>query len=109
MIRTDYLGIKLTLLSFKDTEDDANELLLYDRKVHKASVEMVKAMSTELKDMGVPFFGTKSHLINRGTTSSVSIGGGVDGRTSPGKTIQELELVKLQRRMLEMLEDMCAG
>ncbi|KAI9793211.1 MAG: hypothetical protein M1816_000632 [Peltula sp. TS41687] len=101
-----------------DTEDDANELLLYDRKVHRAAVEMVKAMSSELKDMGVPFFGTRSHLIEMGAattaTSSArntSSGQGVDdGGTAPGKTtIDQRELGKLQRKMLEMLEDMCTG
>lgn len=70
---------------------------------------MVKAMSTELKDMGVPFFGTKSHLIDRGTTSSIRVEGGGTSRMSPGKKIQGHELVKLQRKMLDMLEDMCAG
>lgn len=92
----------------KDTEDHARELTLYDRKVHRASVEMVKAMNTGLKEMGVPFFGTQQHLIDRRPVPHEGMDGGDVGTSSGGKTIHERELVNLQRKMLDMLQDICA-
>jgi hypothetical protein len=79
-------------------------------KVYKASIEMVAAMTTELRNLGVPFFGMKSDLQR---TSQ-------DGETSAGyeprhdliqedskATLGQDELRKLQKRMLELLEDLC--
>lgn len=70
---------------------------------------MAKSMSTELHRLGVPFFETKPHLIDK-----VGDGGPVqewnDGKDRMGiggKRIGQQELVQLQRRMLEMLEDIC--
>lgn len=41
----------------EDTESEAaKELALFDRKVHKACVEMVDAAKKELRDLDVPFF-----------------------------------------------------
>jgi hypothetical protein len=56
--------------------------------VYKASKDMDKAMTEELKAMGIPFFGTK-----------------VVGQ--PGGKITERELVVLQRKMIEVLEGLC--
>ena len=37
-------------------KEAADELKMYDRKVHRACVDMVKAMGKELGGLGVPFF-----------------------------------------------------
>ncbi|KAF2458059.1 hypothetical protein BDY21DRAFT_264856, partial [Lineolata rhizophorae] len=44
-------------------EANGKELATYDKKVINASQDMVRALSSELKRQGVPFFGTKPHLI----------------------------------------------
>jgi len=85
------------------------ELREYDKKVHKAIREMVDGMSLELKRLGVPFFGVKPDLIlplgtekpavqNKSLTQAANV-------PAPQK-ITEGELLGLQRRMLEYLEDM---
>jgi hypothetical protein len=52
--------------------------------------------------MGVPFFGTRVELVK------------IAGKETPGAPkdglgmIEEVELVRLQRKMLVMLEDLCS-
>ncbi|KAH0536195.1 hypothetical protein FGG08_006903 [Glutinoglossum americanum] len=90
-------------------EQDAQELRTFEVKVYKASVEMAKAMSSDLKSLGVPFFGTKPNLVRRkgpGPVNGVPVGGGGGPGGEDGR-IDDQELVKLQRKMLELLEDMC--
>jgi hypothetical protein len=78
------------------TEDFAEELNVFDRKVHRVSVQMVKEMTAKLKSFGVPFFGTRSELVR------------APGE-APGeeKKIDGEELVELQNKMIEILEDLC--
>ena len=88
-------GGRQALMSQRATEE---QLKAYDRKVHKAQTEMFNAMSGQLKSFCVPFFGVKPELIARG-----------DEPTTAGFSkakVTETELVKLQRRMIEYLEDM---
>ncbi|KAI9887954.1 MAG: hypothetical protein M1823_000211 [Watsoniomyces obsoletus] len=99
-----------------DTEADASELKLYDRKVHIASTEMVKAMQAELRELGVPFFGVRSHLVivektNLGKRSRNSVGGDGDGDEKAGSkgVIEQQQLIELQRKMLQLLQDMCTS
>ena len=90
-------------------EQDAQVLRTYEQKVYRASVDMAKAMSSELKSLGVPFFGTRSNLVKGKSSrlaSGVPMGGDGASGGEDGK-ISEQELVKLQKRMLELLEDMC--
>ena len=75
------------------------ELKEYDKKVHKATREMVDVMSLELKRLGVPFFGVKPDLI-------LPLGTGKPAVRNKSSKITEGELLDLQRRMLEYLEDM---
>ena len=82
-------------------EEMAKELETFDMKVYRAQTQMVKEMMGVLKRLGVPFFGTRSELIRvAGNEGEVSRDG--DGR------IDEGELVKLQRKMLVILEDLCS-
>ncbi|TVY68732.1 hypothetical protein LSUE1_G005691 [Lachnellula suecica] len=88
-------------------EELARELETFDMKVHRAQMQMVREMSTRLRGFGVPFFGTKGELVKPARKEG---DGGAD--TGPQKDesgmIDELELVKLQRKMLTMLEDLCS-
>lgn len=64
-------------------------------------------MGGKLQRLGVPFFGTRPELIR--------YDGGVDGAADErgdggeGRGITETELLEMQRRMLGILEDLCAS
>ncbi|KAB2575963.1 hypothetical protein DBV05_g5408 [Lasiodiplodia theobromae] len=79
------------------------QLKAYDRKVHKAQTEMFNAMSGQLKGLGVPFFGVKPELIAKGDEAAAAVSGPASGSKT---RVTEAELQKLQRRMIEYLEDM---
>ena len=87
-------------ISNASPEEMAQELETFDMKVYRAQTQMVKEMMGALKRLGVPFFGTKSELVKISRKDGTSKE--VDG------SIGELELVKLQRRMLVILEDLCS-
>lgn len=86
-------------------EAAADELRTYDLKVYKAQHQMVKEMSNRLKAHSVPFFGTRSDLVRRQSKGGEMEVAGVKG--APDGRIDEAELVRLQRRMLDLLEDLC--
>lgn len=71
------------------------EVEIFDRKVLRACREMEKEMRRELRALEVPFFCIKEDLI---------LGKGEEGEK--GK-ITQVELGKLQMRMIELLEDLC--
>lgn len=81
----------------------------YDIKVYRASVEMARAMDGELRNLGVPFFAIKHELVATGRPPGLS--SGRDGKGGNGAVekgyLEKEELIKLQRKMLELLEDLC--
>lgn len=95
----------------QNTEEDVRELIMYDKNVYQASLDMTKTMSKELHRLGVPFFGTNTQLINNEERGGqLHSGDGVTDRSGiQGKRIAQQEFVQLQRKMLEMLEDLCSG
>lgn len=90
-----------------DPEELAKELETFDLKVYRAQMQMVREMTTKLKSLGVPFFGTKTELV-RVTGKNVPDIPGFDGAKDEKPLIDEAELVKLQRKMLGILEDLCS-
>jgi hypothetical protein len=86
-------------------EELANELETFDMKVYRAQMQMVREMNTKLRSLGVPFFGTKSELV-RPAGKDVAGDGGHAPKDEKGM-IDETDLVKLQRKMLAILEDLC--
>lgn len=97
-------AVKLTIHPNPQTpEEDQAELHRYDRKVHAACTTMIRATVSELKALGVPFFGMNPGMILRGDETA---NGDVE-RKPNGNKIEERELERLQRRMLELLEDLC--
>ena len=99
-------GTVATGASNTSPEELAIELQTFDLKVYRAQVQMTKEFSAKLKSLGVPFFGTKNELVrmakkdgSENKDSQVSIGG--------KGMIEELELIKLQKKMISLLEDMC--
>ena len=84
------LGGKTAPLNKPDLPPE-QELEIYDKKVYRACLEMAAATTKELAKLEVPFFCTMKGLVS-------------------GKgTITGDELVGLQKRMLELLEDLCGG
>jgi hypothetical protein len=81
------------------------ELQQFDKRIYRAMQTMVDTMSAELKRLGVPFYGVRPELI-------ISPEEREAGGTPPppangvGPKITEGELLKLQRRMIEYLEDL---
>jgi len=69
-------------------------------------MQMVREMTTKLRNLGVPFFGTRSDLV-RPIGKEGGIAGGGDGGKGGDGMIDEVELVKLQRKMIAILEDLC--
>jgi len=87
-------------------ESAAEELKTFDMKVYRAQHQMVKEFSVKLRNMGVPFFGTRSDLIRKADSDPVPGSKPKDLQASM-KSITEKELVELQRKMLGLLEEMC--
>jgi hypothetical protein len=90
------LGGKTAPLNQPDLPPE-KEMEIYDKKVYRACQEMVAATTKELAKLEVPFFCTTRGLVSgKGTVRTKG-------------TITEDELVGLQKRMLELLEDLCGG
>ncbi|KAL4813212.1 hypothetical protein BDW67DRAFT_110166 [Aspergillus spinulosporus] len=92
-------------------EEDLAEIRNYDVKVHRAAKQMADAMMMELKALDVPFFCINKNLIAGETVSQNS-----EHRDSSGPSprtpdrqgrLSRDELSVLQRRMLELLQDLC--
>ncbi|MCJ1250811.1 hypothetical protein MMC30_008039 [Trapelia coarctata] len=86
--------------------EGAAELLRYDKKVHRACVDMVNATTAELQAIGIPFFGLRRELVlqegedDQGTVEGLK-------KESGRKKLREDEVLALQKRVVELLEDLC--
>ncbi|KAB8302059.1 hypothetical protein EYC80_005510 [Monilinia laxa] len=88
-------------------EELARELETFDMKVYKAQTQMVREMNGKLRNLGVPFFGTKSELVRVSGRSDTANGRGANPTEGGKSVIDEEDLVELQRKMLNILEDLC--
>ncbi|KAL2012748.1 hypothetical protein VTN00DRAFT_273 [Thermoascus crustaceus] len=89
-------------------EEDRAEITNYDAKVYKASVDMAKALDSELRALGIPFFALKHSLVS--STSPPDKTDTTEQQQKRGDTtttVTREELLSLQRRMLELLQDLC--
>ena len=72
---------------------------------------MVNASTGELKALGVPFFALRKDLIspdNDGNDAHIHDNMEIDGASRSGEQKLRLEeLYSLQRRVIELLEDLC--
>ena len=99
-------GAVATGASNTSPEELAIELQTFDLKVYRAQIQMTKEFSAKLKSLGVPFFGTKGELVR--LTKKEENGERASQTSGDGKgVIDELELVKLQKKMINLLEDLC--
>lgn len=95
-------GTAPTGASNTSPEELVKELETFDMKVYKAQMQMVREMNLKLRSFGIPFFGTRTDLVRPAGKEAAE---GVDP-TEKG-VIDEAELVKLQKKMLAILEDLC--
>jgi hypothetical protein len=93
--------------SSADPEELAKELETFDMKVYRAQMQMVKEFTSKLRSLGVPFFGTKVELV-RIPNKETDGAGGLKGPKDEKGLVDEAELVKMQKKMLAMLEDLCS-
>jgi len=97
-----------------DDKTDMQELQLYDRKVHRAAMQMSKAMTADLETLDVPFFGIEPGLVFNDdgeddgpeTISWKRIRKGDAAKPDRKGKIGKSELRVLQKRMINHLEDM---
>jgi hypothetical protein len=102
-------GTVSTGTSNTSPEEIAKELAAFDMKVYKAQVQMVTEMTTRLRNFGVPFFGTKAELVRvEGKGTERVEEGGSQALKDGNRTIDETELMELQKKMLALLEDLCS-
>jgi hypothetical protein len=83
-------------------EEDRAELEKFDLKVYNASKQMMIFHAAELKRLGVPFFGVNPSLI---ITNMLQQTNAARDPLSRALITQE-ELLDLQRKMIQYLEDM---
>ena len=93
-------------ISNTDPEELAKEIVTFDMKVYRAQMQMVREMNAKLRSLGVPFFGTRSDLVRPVGKEVTALSGTHDPKNEKGM-IDEIELVRLQRKMLGILEDLC--
>lgn len=80
-----------------DEAADRNELNTFDKKVYGALTQLVRDYDAQLRKLGVPFYAIKHELVlGENAQSGVSV---------KGKLSRE-ELGNLQRKMLQILEDL---
>ncbi|KGO77470.1 Protein of unknown function DUF2458 [Penicillium italicum] len=87
----------------------AAEIATYDAKVHRAAMQMGDAIMAELRGLGIPFFTLRKELV-QDNSSNIEGSQPRSQTESTGTTssrITKSELVNLQQRMLELLEDLC--
>ncbi|KAF7894756.1 uncharacterized protein EAF01_010206 [Botrytis porri] len=88
-------------------EELAKELETFDMKVYKAQTQMVREMNGKLRNLGISFFGTKSELVRIPGKNDATNRTGTASTEGEKSMIDENELVELQKKMLNILEDMC--
>ncbi|MCJ1438595.1 hypothetical protein MMC27_007985 [Xylographa pallens] len=101
------MGGKVTSqISGPTPAEDAAELLRYDKKVHRACVDMVNATRAELQSMGVPSFGIRHELVLRDDDTDNAMIDEVS-TTDRKRKLRSEEVLELQKKVLALLEDLC--
>ncbi|KAK5093375.1 hypothetical protein LTR70_004747 [Exophiala xenobiotica] len=81
-----------------DEAADRNELEAFDKKVYRSIMQMAADFDGQLRKMGVPFYAIKHELVVRET--------GKTEKEASMRTLDKTELAKLQKRILQHLEDL---
>ncbi|ORY14753.1 hypothetical protein BCR34DRAFT_598884 [Clohesyomyces aquaticus] len=96
------------LMPLRTPEEDEKELKQYDMKVYRACQAMVTQQTTDLKQLGVPFFGVRPNLILPDDAAPSTADDDVNQKPGSGmnRKITKKELLASQRKMLKYLKDM---
>ncbi|KAL9624371.1 MAG: hypothetical protein Q9160_001333 [Pyrenula sp. 1 TL-2023] len=99
------VGTSTEQVTAPTTEQNAEELRKYDGKIYKALTEMSRAIDGELRGMGVPFFAIKHDLVALAKQDQDSL------KKSDGnkQKLSREELKELQKKMIDLLEDLFGG
>ncbi|CAO2647849.1 Nn.00g087710.m01.CDS01 [Neocucurbitaria sp. VM-36] len=85
-------------------EREKEELDQYDAKVYRACRAMVESQTSSLKVLGVPFFGVKPYLVVHSADEPTGL---AQSQTAEqGGKITKIQLLELQRRMLNHLMEL---
>ncbi|KAJ5731988.1 hypothetical protein N7493_003469 [Penicillium malachiteum] len=96
------IGAPVDSASISTAQEDKAELMNYDAKIYKASVKMANALMAELRGLQIPFFVLSKDLIQLSPLKDES-----EDTVKGVSKLSDSELADLQRRMLEMLQDLC--
>ena len=92
-------------------EEDLAEIARYDKKVHKACIDMVRATTAEFQVLGIPFYDIppSSIIPNPGKDMNPrKLGPGYEDLAVNGQQrLKEEDVARLQKKILELLEDLC--
>lgn len=86
-----------------DVGNLGEELAKFDRKIYAAQLSMDATMTSELKGLGVPFFGTVESAVldDDGAGDAMQV---LSSRPKHSPLVTEKQLAELRRRMIEHLE-----
>lgn len=90
-------------MSEQTEQENAAELKAYDSKVYQASIDMSRAMETELRRLGVPFF-CINHSLLAGDSNSATA---TMSSTESSSVVSKDDLGALKKRVLDLLVDLC--
>jgi hypothetical protein len=96
------MTLSLVIDTPKTPEEDQAERDKFDMKVYKASQQMNNHYETELKKLGVPFFGVSPSLIIANELQQTAA---AHNPLSKAMITQE-EMAGLQKKMIQYLEDL---
>ncbi|KAJ5088249.1 hypothetical protein N7456_011865 [Penicillium angulare] len=97
------IGAPVDSKEISSTQEDQAELTNYDTKIYRASVKMADALVAELRGFKIPFFVLQREMVHSQEATTHT---GENSETDSSKLSQQ-ELASFQRRMLELLEDLC--
>jgi hypothetical protein len=88
-------------------EREQAELKQYDAKVYRACKAMTESQTSSLKVLGVPFFGTRPHLVLFESEEPTSAADAKQQSGSQGEQrITKAQLLELQQKMLNHLMEL---
>ncbi|KAI5294934.1 hypothetical protein KEM52_002813 [Ascosphaera acerosa] len=93
-------GAVATSQTARTPEEDQRELADTDRKIYSEVVTLSRNIDRDLRTMGIPFFAIRYDLVHQGDNP-------VAPDASSKGTLSTRELGELQKKMLELLEDLC--
>ncbi|KAJ5641001.1 hypothetical protein N7528_000626 [Penicillium herquei] len=96
------IGAPVDSANISTAQEDKAELMNYDAKIYTASVKMANALMAELSGLQIPFFVLRKDMIQSSSSKSES-----EDTVEGGAKLSNSELADLQRRMLEILQDLC--